>query len=63
MPSFYEVVRRFPAGRVTTDGTVDTVLPGRTRHIGYARAALPSEGVIFDAKGRVDLGRRTLVAP
>jgi methylated-DNA-protein-cysteine methyltransferase-like protein len=41
---FYEVVRRVPAGRVTTYGTVarEAGLPGRARQVGYAMAALPA---------------------
>lgn len=40
---FYDVVRRVPAGRVTTYGTVarEAGLDGRARQVGYALAALP----------------------
>ena len=39
---FYDVVRRIPAGRVSTYGTVarEAGLPGRARQVGYAMAAL-----------------------
>ena len=39
---FYAVVRRVPAGRVTTYGAVasEAGLPGRARQVGYAMAAL-----------------------
>lgn len=39
---FYGVVRRIPAGRVSTYGTVaaEAGLPGRARQVGYAMAAL-----------------------
>ncbi len=91
---YYDVVRRIPAGRVTTYGTV-AALAGRPRHarqVGYAMAALPDEagvpwhrvvnargeisrrsgggaggriqrallegeGVVFDARDRIDLER------
>ena len=91
-PRFYQVVRRVPAGRVTSYGAVarGAGLPGYARQVGYALAALPdetdvpwqrvvnargevsarrgdrsrerlqraileSEGVTFDARGRIDL--------
>lgn len=40
---YYEVVRRIPAGRVTTYGTVASLAEryGRARQVGYAMAALP----------------------
>ena len=39
---YYDVVRRVPAGRVATYGTVarEAGLPGRARQVGYAMAAL-----------------------
>ena len=39
---FYDVVRRIPAGRVSTYGTVarEAGLPGSARQVGYAMAAL-----------------------
>lgn len=39
---FYDVVRRIPAGRVSTYGTVarEAGLPGNARQVGYAMAAL-----------------------
>ena len=39
---FYDVVRRIPAGRVTTYGAVaaEAGLPGRARQVGYAMAAV-----------------------
>jgi methylated-DNA-protein-cysteine methyltransferase-like protein len=39
---FYDVVRRIPAGRVSTYRTVarEAGLPGRARQVGYAMAAL-----------------------
>lgn len=42
---FYDVVRRIPAGRVSTYGTVarEAGLPGRARQVGYAMAALPDD--------------------
>ncbi|NNL30745.1 MAG: methyltransferase [Gemmatimonadetes bacterium] len=41
---YYDVVRRIPAGRVTTYGTVATIADrhGRARQVGYAMAALPA---------------------
>lgn len=92
-PRYYDVVRRIPAGRVATYGTIARVAgrPGAARQVGYALAALgeghddvpwhrvinargrisdrgdPSgsarvqrilledEGVVFDARGRIDL--------
>lgn len=42
---FYDVVRRVPAGRVTTYGAVARAagLPGRARQVGYAMAALSDD--------------------
>jgi methylated-DNA-protein-cysteine methyltransferase-like protein len=39
---YYQVIRRVPAGRVTTYGTVarEAGSPGRARQVGYALAAL-----------------------
>lgn len=89
----YAVVRRVPAGRVTTYGEVAELagLPGHARQVGYAlhalrdaddvpwqrvvnargevstrsepgmeglqRRILEAEGVVFDARGRIDLDR------
>jgi len=41
--TYYRVVRRIPAGRVATYGTVarEAGFPGRARQVGYALAALP----------------------
>jgi len=57
---YYDVVRRIPAGRVTTYGTVATLagLDGRARQVGYAMAALP-EGTdvpwhrVINARGEI----------
>jgi len=57
---YYDVVRRVPAGRVTTYGTVaaEAGLSGRARQVGYALAALPDEGDVpwhrvVNARGEV----------
>lgn len=56
---FYDVVRRVPAGRVTTYGAVAAAagLPGRARQVGYAMAALRDEEVpwhrVVNARGAI----------
>ncbi len=57
---FYDVVRRIPAGRVTTYGAVarEAGLPGRARQVGYAMAALSDDHDVpwhrvVNAKGEV----------
>ena len=59
-PLFYDVVRRIPAGKVATYGTVARVagLPGHARQVGYAMAALSDEHDVpwhrvINAKGEV----------
>ena len=55
----YEVVRRVPAGRVTTYGDVATLLgsPRVARHVGFALAALRDDTVpwhrVINAQGRI----------
>jgi methylated-DNA-protein-cysteine methyltransferase-like protein len=66
----HEVVRRVPAGAVTTYGDVATVLgsPRVARHVGWALAALRDDDVpwhrVINAKGEIshrgDLVRATL---
>ena len=57
---FYDVVRRVPAGRVTTYGAVaaEAGLPGRARQVGYAMAAVRErDGVpwhrVVNARGAI----------
>lgn len=56
---YYDVVRRIPAGRVTTYGTVAVLAerPGAARQVGYAMAAAPEDGVpwhrVVNARGRI----------
>lgn len=57
---YYDVVRRIPAGRVTTYGTVATLAdrPGRARQVGYAMAALDAEAEVpwhrvINARGEI----------
>jgi methylated-DNA-protein-cysteine methyltransferase-like protein len=57
---FYDVVRRVPAGRVTTYGAValEAGLPGHARQVGYAMAALRNDHDVpwhrvINAKGEV----------
>ena len=60
----YAVVRRVPAGRVTTYGAVARIagLPGRARQVGYALAAL-RDGTsvpwhrVVNAQGKLSLVR------
>jgi len=60
----YAVVRRIPAGRVTTYGNVARIagLPGHARQVGYALAALPTGSTVpwhrvINAQGRLSLER------
>ena len=56
---FYDVVRRIPAGRVSTYGAVARAagLPGRARQVGYALAALDDQDVpwhrVLNARGEI----------
>lgn len=57
---YYDVVRRIPAGRVTTYGTVAALAenPGAARQVGYAMAAVPDDGSVpwhrvVNARGRI----------
>lgn len=56
---YYDVVRRIPAGRVTTYGTVAALAdkPGAARQAGYAMAAVPDDSVpwhrVVNARGRI----------
>lgn len=57
---YYDVVRRIPAGRVTTYGTVAALAenPGAARQVGYAMAAVPGDGSVpwhrvVNARGRI----------
>ncbi|MDH3272044.1 MAG: MGMT family protein [Gemmatimonadota bacterium] len=61
---FYAVVRRIPAGRVTTYGMVAMLagLPGRARQVGYAMAGLPDEHDVpwhrvVNARGEISVRR------
>lgn len=60
----YSVVRRVPAGRVTTYGAVARIagLPGHARQVGYALSALPTGTSvpwhrIINAQGKLSLER------
>lgn len=58
------VVRRIPAGRVSTYGDVAVLagMPGQARLVGYALHALPQHTTVpwhrvINARGRISLGR------
>lgn len=69
MPSFfeavYDAVRKVPSGKVTTYGTIATLIgrPGNARAVGYALRALPDDTDVpwhrvINAQGGISLRSR-----